>query len=277
MEAREVNSDTKARGLISEYLKKFHVMDYTVHPGEIPNESPGKSSNIAWAARKASERYTTIMRDDVIFTVIDGSCDPPKTGISANGPLADSHLSSNYFEEITLMHMKYPKTAPNTIYAAPIIFDRNAHNVPVLVRIADILWCAAGISGLYSISSIGPPTSVYSLPLSLADKVGGWDADNEAIGEDLHMYVKCFFATNGNLRTRTVLAPASQTNVSSGLKGQRGAIGDVKARYKQALRHMWGSLDSGYALRKFASLWADRKCRVRTFRPIHSSGYVFYI
>jgi Glycosyl transferase family group 2 len=192
-------------------------------------------------------------------------------------PLADSHLSSSYFEEITLMHIRYPQTAPTTVYTPPIIFDRNAHLVPILVRVADIQWCAGGISGLYSGSWIGPPTSVYSLPLGLADKVGGWDAHCEAIGEDLHMYIKCFFALNGNLTRRTVLSPASQTNVSSDLKGARGIAGGINARYKQGLRHMWGSLDSGYALRHLVSLWKDRKCRIRTFRPLHSSGYVLLL
>ena len=172
------------------------------------------------------------------------------------------------------MHLKFPKTAPTTLYAAPIVFDRNAHIVPALVRIADIQWCAGGISGLYTRSSIRPPTSVYSLPLSLADKVGGWDSDCEAIGEDLHMYAKCFFALNGTLTTRTILAPVSQTNVSSGQKGIKGKIGDCGARYKQGLRHMWGSLDSGYALRKIVKVWRDRKCRIRTFRPLHTGMYV---
>lgn len=73
MEGREPNSDVKALSLVVEYLKKFHIIDYTVHPGDIPNESPGKSSNISWAARKVSERYTDISRDDVIITVIDGT------------------------------------------------------------------------------------------------------------------------------------------------------------------------------------------------------------
>ena len=43
-----------------------------MHPSDIPNDSPGKSSNISWAARKASERYSLGIRDDVIVTVIDG-------------------------------------------------------------------------------------------------------------------------------------------------------------------------------------------------------------
>jgi hypothetical protein len=88
------------------------------------------------------------------------------------------------------------------------------------------------------------------MPLELIDRVGGWDTDPEAIGEDLHMYLKCFFALNGNLTTRTVLAPVSQSNVSSGGKGLSGMIEDYGARYKQAMRHMWGALDSGLALRQ---------------------------
>jgi hypothetical protein len=172
------------------------------------------------------------------------------------------------------MRASHPETAPTTLYSAPIVFDRNAHLVPPIVRVADILWGAAGMSGLYAGSSIRPPTSVYSLPLGLADIVGGWDTDRGAIGEDLHMYLKCFLALNGNLTSRTVLAPVSQTNVSSGRKGVRGKYHDCRARYKQALRHMWGALDSGYALRQMVTMWRERKSKERIFRPLHTNAYV---
>ena len=189
----------------------------------------------------------------------------------ANSVAADSHLSSNYFAHLTSMHVSYPETALTTLYAAPIVFDRNAHQVPAIVRVADIMWAAAGMSGLYRSSSIAPPTSVYSLPLELVDRVGGWDADPEAIGEDLHMYLKCFFALNGNLTVRTIMSPVSQSNV----KGDGGdgkvekTCNDIRARYKQALRHMWGALDTGYAIRKFVELWQERKHTSRAFRPLH--------
>jgi len=188
--------------------------------------------------------------------------------------IADSHLSSNYFALVTSMHISSPETATKTLYSAPIIFDRNAHNVPAIVRVADILWCAAGLSGLYSGSTIAPPTSVYSLSLELIDRVGGWDCDSEAIGEDLHMYLKCFFALNGNLTSRTVLSPVSQSNVTGGGKdGMMGIYMDMNARYKQALRHMWGALDTGYALRKLVELWRERKRTSRAFRPLHKTMY----
>ncbi|KAK1755163.1 glycosyl transferase family group 2-domain-containing protein [Echria macrotheca] len=257
MEQRETNSDTKALRFINEFSKKFRSIEYTVHPSDIPGELAGKGSNMAWAARKLSEKYSIGQRKDVIVTGID----------------ADSHLSANYFALVTTMHMAYPDTATTTLYSAPIIFDRNAHNVPAIVRVADVLWSAAGMSGLYKGSSIAPPTSVYSLPLELVDRVGGWDCDSEAIGEDLHMYLKCFFALNGNLTVRTVLSPVSQTNVTGGGRGQgiAGIITDMRARYKQALRHMWGALDTGYAIRKTAELWQERKHTSRAFRPLHTS------
>ena len=118
------------------------------------------------------------------------------------------------------------------------------------VRFADFMWNGACMSGTYPGSIIGPPTSSYTIPLKLADAVGGWDAGPEAIGEDLHMYVKCFFATKGQLIVKPVYAPASHCNISSAMQGVRGYVDCMYARWNQALRHMWGSLDSGYALRE---------------------------
>ncbi|UKZ66755.1 uncharacterized protein TrAtP1_007926 [Trichoderma atroviride] len=256
MELREAGGESKALSLVQRYIRKFRSIDYTLHPADIPGEAAGKGSNIAWAARKLSSNYTMSARKNVIVTGID----------------ADSHLSPRYFAQISNMHTVHPETASTTLYAAPIIFDRNAHNVNAFVRVADILWCAAGMSGLYSSSVIAPPTSVYSLPLQLVDRVGGWDCDSDAIGEDLHMFIKCFFALNGHLTCRTVLSPVSQTNVSGGGKGGiRGALLDVKARYKQAIRHMWGALDSGFAIRKASEMWKDRKYTSRAFRPLHKT------
>lgn len=168
------------------------------------------------------------------------------------------------------MHLAEPETSQTALYTAPIVFDRNAQQVTGLVRVADILWCAAGISGLYKGSTICPPTSVYSLPLQLVDRVGGWDCDSEAIGEDLHMYIKCFFALNGNLTCRHVLSPVSSSNVcGTGAGGLRGTASDMKARYKQAIRHMWGSLDTGYTIRKSVEMWKNRKHTTRAFQPLH--------
>mgnify|MGYP001562662427 CR=1 FL=1 len=72
MEAREVGAEVKALGLVSEYIKKFRFIHFTMHPSDIPGEAPGKGSNSAWAALKLSERYSVDERRDVIITGIDG-------------------------------------------------------------------------------------------------------------------------------------------------------------------------------------------------------------
>jgi hypothetical protein len=78
------------------------------------------------------------------------------------------------------------------------------------------------------------PHPVYSLPLTLVDFIASWDAGNEAMGEDLHMYIKCSFAKKGNLTCRTVFSAASQSNVHSCGKGIEGYIRNCNDRYRQA-------------------------------------------
>ncbi|KAK5990889.1 hypothetical protein PT974_09164 [Cladobotryum mycophilum] len=254
MEARETDSESKASTLVKEFATTFRSIGYTLHPANIPGEAAGKGSNVAWAARQFSSRYSLAERSNVVFTNMD----------------SDSHLSHRYFAHITNMHLDYPATAATTMYTGPIIFDRNAHKVSGAVRVADIFWSASGISGLHKTSPISPPTSVYSLPLLLVDLVGGWDCGIEALGEDLHMYLKCFFALNGHLTSRTVPTPISQTNISGGNQGGiRGIWNDTAARYKQSLRHMWGALDTGFVLRRMLEMWKNRKQTSRGFYPLH--------
>lgn len=73
MEAREPAVEVKAMSLVSEFVKKFRSIDFTLHPCDIPGEAAGKGSNAAWAARKLSEKYSMAQRKDVVITGIDGA------------------------------------------------------------------------------------------------------------------------------------------------------------------------------------------------------------
>ena len=201
---------------------------------------------------------------------------------------ADTHLSSRYFSQITQSHFDHPDNNRTTIYVSSLVFDRNLHKVPLLVRIGDVIWAGAGISSLYRGSRVCLPTSVYSLPMDLVEHVGGWDTGPEAIGEDMHMYLKCFFALSGNLSAEIVYAPASQCDISSNFMGIMGYLKCLQSRYGQAFRHMWGSLDTGFAIRKFVEMlyrhqrWAydqnpllstNERCASRPLRYRSRSGY----
>jgi hypothetical protein len=116
---------------------------------------------------------------------------------------------------------------------------------------ADIGWSCSGLACYRSVKchqGIAFPTSVYTLPLSLVSSVGGWDTGPGAIGEDMHMMLKCYFATGGHLNIESIASPASMSNATSGSTGWSGWLRNHKARYFQGLRHMWGCLDSGYAV-----------------------------
>ncbi|RAL04665.1 glycosyltransferase family 2 protein [Aspergillus ibericus CBS 121593] len=251
MEEKEATAVEKAMKLGATFDTSFRSIQTTFHPYGIDGEIPGKGSNVAFAARYIVDVHHEALRMEtcnIIITVID----------------ADTHLARDYFTEIQRIHDLNPTEAERTLYCCPIIFDRNSNESPVLVRCADLLWGFAGLSTMYPGTVLAIPTSVYSLSLSLAEKVGGWDSDPTSIGEDMHMLLKCYFETAGNLITQAIYVPASQCNVSSDARrGWRRVLDTCIARYRQALRHMWGALDSGFALRRtVGNLRFHRRCFV---------------
>ncbi|KAJ5786483.1 uncharacterized protein N7503_011695 [Penicillium pulvis] len=255
MEQKEAISLDKAAHLVSTFERSFLHIRPTFHPSGIQGEIAGKSSNVAFAAKRIVQIHNAELRADccqVVVTVMD----------------ADTHLSCDYFTEIRRLHYSNIEDADRAIYCCPIIFDRNSNDTPILVRCADLLWGFAGLSTMWPGTPISIPTSVYSLPLSLAEKVGGWDSDPTAIGEDMHMMLKCYFETAGNIICQVVYIPASQCNVSSdGSRGWTRTMDTLIARYRQALRHMWGALDSGFAARRtFGYLRFHKRCSFLSLR-----------
>lgn len=52
-----------------------------------------------------------------------------------------------------------------------------------------------------------------SLSLKLAHDVGYWDTWPDAIGEDMHMFIKAFLRTNGATQMHPIHAPINMTHV----------------------------------------------------------------
>jgi hypothetical protein len=225
MEEGEKESDKKAGGLISKYESQFFAMHYTVHPSGIRGEARGKSSNVAWAASYYAKMWLKPEENgNELITVMD----------------ADTHLSENYFECITYKYLmaKYEERT-RLIFAPTLIFDRNANDVPFVVRLTDMAW-STGLLGNFQMP-VKFPCSVYTVTMLLAQRVGFWDAGPEAIGEDMHMSLKCLTATHMKLKITPIYIPASCSNVQGDTAWQ-----SIVARFEQSKRHLWGSLDFGY-------------------------------
>ncbi|KUI55323.1 hypothetical protein VP1G_02674 [Cytospora mali] len=245
MEERDPHAIRVAEALVSKFSPPFLDIQYSTHPSDIPGESQGKSANVAWAAKAVEKKYLgRASFQDVLVTVMD----------------SDTHLLGTYYSLIQKRHLalrRQSDLAAATLYTAPIVFDRNAHLVPRLVRAADLGWSCAGLA-CYKLPEdyhgIAFPTSVYTLPLSFVSSIGGWDTGPGAIGEDMHMMLKCYFATNGHLNIESIASPASMSDITSGSTGLSGWFSNHKARYVQGLRHMWGCLDAGYALQHWCQM-----------------------
>ena len=240
-------------------------MQSTFHPTALPGETAGKGANINWAAKGMLKKYElSLVRNHVLVTVIDSM-----SGLLTQAQLivsGDVHLLNQHFQ---ILNERYPSTMrddPYVLYVPPVVFDRNAHRVPSLVRMADMIWGGAGLSCFRSAqlpNGVAFPTAVYTLSLPLLRFVNGWDTGPDAIGEDMHMMLKCYFATNGKLRIESLPSPASLCNVSTSRAGIRGWIQNVSARYTQSLRHMWGSLDVGYAISQWLKMRPRSDARYR--------------
>jgi hypothetical protein len=111
-----------------------------------------------------------------------------------------------------------------------------------------MFWSIGVMSNFYNSSKVKLPCSAYSVSMDLAISVNFWDTGPEAIGEDMHMYLKCFFATQGKVIVKSIFSPASQCNVQGEGSGMNGWFHGLSSRYSQAKRHLWGSLDTSYAL-----------------------------
>ncbi|CAG8454410.1 2031_t:CDS:2 [Ambispora leptoticha] len=198
MEASEANHAEKATNLKNTFEGSFREFIITVHPKDVPGESRGKGSNVAYAARIACAELVRKGFDkrNVVFTITD---------------------SDSAIPELYIRHVERALTESDDPYATicspPIFFSRNALDVPAAVRV-------------------------------LAEKVGFWDTDQDAVGEDLHMWLKCFFKTGGAARTAPIFVPINLTNVQT-----TGYVSNLHARYVQAKRHYNGVADVAYSLK----------------------------
>ncbi|OZJ02903.1 hypothetical protein BZG36_04918, partial [Bifiguratus adelaidae] len=230
MEASEAGYQQKAESLEAYFSGSFLHFITTAHPANIPGESRGKGSNVAWAARHGCAELLNrhVDRRRIILTVSD----------------SDSAIPELYVREVekALGEVEDPY---NAIFCPPIFFSRNAHEVPAAVRVTDVTWSTMVMQNLSNGRGINYPCSTYSLSMVLAEKVGYWDTDADSVGEDLHMWLKCFFKTGGAARSVPIFVPINLTNVQT-----TGYVNNLWARYVQAKRHYNGVADVAYALKQ---------------------------
>ncbi|KAI9350225.1 hypothetical protein BDR26DRAFT_891518 [Obelidium mucronatum] len=247
MEAGETGCEDKAALLLERYSNQFHTLNYTVHPKDIPGEARGKSSNTNWACIEMYKKIANPPRVSVMDQK-NPPTDPQVLKHVFTCMDADTCFAADYFLAVAYQYTAMSSHSRKAVIFMPtLLFDRNSDQVSFFVRLMDLAWSSAQMAFFLPKYPFIPATSAYSVPMELARAVGFWDTTWEAVGEDLHMTLKCYFATGGRLRLIPIYSPASCFNVCGDTPSFYSGL---KARLTQLRRHSWAMLAFAYTLRQ---------------------------
>jgi len=229
MEAGEQGCTEKAECLRELYEHQFANFHYTVHPRGLPGEMQCKSANQVWAARWIKRKLVDQQNysiDHILVTTMD----------------ADTRWHPQHFYALTYLFAINPKRY-ECVWQAPIRYHGNIWEINPLMRLINAYATSLELAYLAAPWWLPMPMSSYALSLRLLDNSGYWDAD--VIADEWHMFIKAFFARNGEIHLEPVFLPFL-ADATTGVN-----LWDaIKNRYSQTLRHAWGSKEVGYMLAK---------------------------
>jgi cellulose synthase/poly-beta-1,6-N-acetylglucosamine synthase-like glycosyltransferase len=156
---------------------------------------------------------------------------------------ADSVLDPDYFRQLTREFITCPKPE-NTIWQTPIFYDQNIWLTPASVRLLTFFNNAVQISELSNPFSMTFPLSTYSLSFKLVVDVGYWDPI--VISEDWHMFLRCFFAKDGDMTVHSIFLPTTGEPFLD-----ETTIKTWRLLYRTRVRHAWGAGDMVYMLQQW--------------------------
>lgn len=229
MEAAEADCAEKATALQKQYRHAFKHLYFTVHPRGLPGEMQCKSANEAWAARWAKRQLIDELgydMDHIVVSTMD----------------ADTIWHPQHFAALTALFALNEKRYLR-FWQAPIRYHGNIWEINPLLRIVNAYSTAFELAYLAAPWWIPMPMSSYALSFRLLDNSGYWDSD--VIADEWHMYIKSFFARNGEVEIECIFLPFLAQAVTGDT-----LIQAIRNRYEQTLRHAWGSKEVGYMVAK---------------------------
>lgn len=231
-EEREAESADKAVKLKQEYEHLFGTLMATFHP-DIDGEVKGKSSNEAWAGRRAKE-----------YLIDNRGVDIDYVTITSND--ADAILHHKYLAALTHRFLSLPEEERHfRFFQAAIMFYNNIWRVPAPIRVLSTL------SSITNTASQATPDhlvnfSCYSTTLKMIDRIGYWDVD--VIPEDYRIFYKSYFALDGKVSVEPLFLPIYADAVESDNFKET-----VVGQYEQMKRWAWGTSDDAYVIKHWMS------------------------
>lgn len=226
MESAEDGAEVKSNSLCAKFENVFKDILVTFHPTGLPNDPPGKASNVAWAFKQLTLHLekNSVDESNVMLTVAD----------------ADTIFHELYFEALSREFFEKSNEMRHfTIWQSVVLHMKNYHRQPGPVAVGTMFTAMTELAFMSDPHATKFPYSSYSISCKLASTVGGWDP--EWIAEDWHMGIKCFLFTLGRSEVQPLVLPTTNYTPEDGTY-----FGTCRARWLQAKRHSLGFSDLSY-------------------------------
>jgi hypothetical protein len=227
MEAADPEAQPNAEHLRDRYRHLFTHFYFTIHPKGLPGEMQCKSANETWAARWIKRKLVDQKGYDIGQILV--------TTMDADTVWHPSHFAclSTLFAVNVNRHLRF--------WQGPMRYHRNIWDINPTMALVHAYSSAWELAYLSAPGWKPLPMSSYSLSMRLLDGVGYWDGD--VIADEWHMFIKAFFQRGGEIKLERVFLPfAGDATSGSGL------LDSLRNRYRQSLRHAWGSKEVGFAI-----------------------------
>jgi hypothetical protein len=218
-----------AKTLEAEYSKKFLAFFTTIHPKDLPEEIPGKGSNLHFAGH------------DVLPHVLKMGLEPDDVIVSSFD--VDTVIHPQYFSCLTYLYLTVPDPTRSS-YQPIALYNNNLWESPAAVRVAmfgTTFWLMTELSrpeGMMTFSS-------HSMPLRMLIDVDFWQKD--IVSEDSRIFLQGLMRYHGEYRVTPMYVPVSMDTVMTGNYGDA-----LVALYKQLRRWAWGVENFPFMARAFA-------------------------
>ncbi len=230
--AGEERQETHCRDIFDRVKAKFsdsfnHVM-FTLHPVNLPNEIPGKGSNLHYAENEA-KRYIDSKGwkyENVIVTVFD----------------IDTVCHPDYFSYLTYVYATHPNPTRSS-YQPIALYNNNMWESPSVLRVmafGTTFWMMMSLARQDSLVTFS------SHSMSFKALVDAGFHDKRIVSEDSRIFYQCLLAYNGGYEVTPLYIPVSMDTVRDDSWWQ-----SIKNLYRQQRRWAWGVEHVPYLLWEF--------------------------
>ncbi len=199
------------------FLDVFDHIAFTLHPSSLPDEIPGKGSNLHYAEGEMKKYIDAHgwKYEEVIITVFD----------------IDTVCHSNYFAYLAYTYATHPNPTKSS-YQPIALYNNNMWESPSVLRImafGTTFWMMMSLARQDSLVTFS------SHSMSFKALVDAGFHDKRIVSEDSRIFYQCLLAYNGKYEVTPLYIPVSMDTVRDTSWWQ-----SIRNLYRQQRRWAWG-------------------------------------